>query len=177
MVVLIVFLFIFIIPAACGWGIWDVEKFQIVRCTGEMLPKFLRTGTPLGRDNLVVSEHKYTIFYFRIFDVWDNPIPIYLLGIRAPSLAILVGFLYFGISRFIWYQFIGIRAGFGYLLLVFWIYGCLFRFVWISVMVMFRTSVSDLYGFPTIFSFGILRSEVGDWTAMEHLQMAYRYNV
>ena len=33
-----------------------VEKFQIVRRTGEMLPKFLRTGTPLGRDNLVVSH-------------------------------------------------------------------------------------------------------------------------
>ena len=50
-----------------------------------MLPKFSRTGTPLGRDNLVVSEHRYTIFCFRIFDVWDNLIPIYLLGIRAPE--------------------------------------------------------------------------------------------
>ena len=28
----------------------DVEKFQIVHRTGEMLPKFSRTGTPLGRD-------------------------------------------------------------------------------------------------------------------------------
>ena len=79
----------------------DVEKFQIVHRTGEMLPKFLRTETPPGRDNLVVSEHRYTIFCFRIFDAWDNLIPIYLLGIRAPSLAILVGFLYYGFSRFI----------------------------------------------------------------------------
>ena len=79
----------------------DVEKFQIVHRTGEMLSKLSRTGTPLGRDNLVVSEHSYTIFCLRILDVWDNLIPNYLLGIRAPSLAILVGFLYFGFSRFI----------------------------------------------------------------------------
>ena len=68
-------------------------------------------------------------------------------------------------------------VGYGYMLLVFWIFGCLFRFVRIFIMVMFRTSVSDLYGFPVIFMFGILRSEVGDWTAMEHLQTAYRYDV
>ena len=79
----------------------DVEKFQIVHRTGEILPKFSQTGTPLGRDNLVVSEHNYMIFCFRILDVWDNLILIYLLGIRAPSLAILVGFLYYGFSRFI----------------------------------------------------------------------------
>ena len=48
----------------------------------------------------------------------------------------------------------------------------------ISVYMNFRYGyVSDLYGFPAIFSFGILRSEVGDWTAMEHLQTAYRYDV
>ena len=80
----------------------DVEKFQIVHRTREMLPKFFsRTGTPLGRDNLVVSEHRFYDRCFRILDIWDNLIPIYLLGIRAPSWAILVGFLYFGFSRFI----------------------------------------------------------------------------
>ena len=48
----------------------------------------------------------------------------------------------------------------------------------ISVCTDFRYGyVSDLYGFPAIFSFGILRSEVGDWTAMEHLQTANRYDV
>ena len=30
-----------------------VEKFQIVRRTGEMLPKFLRTETPPGRDSFI----------------------------------------------------------------------------------------------------------------------------
>ena len=60
----------------------DVEKFQIVRRTGEMLPKYLRTGTPPGRDNLVVSEHSFMIFVFVFLDIWDNLIPIYLVSER-----------------------------------------------------------------------------------------------
>ena len=67
-------------------------------------------------------------------------------------------------------------------MLVFWIFG-LARFASqtghfrIFDIVMFRISVSVLYGFPSIFSFGILKSEVGDGTAMEHLQTANRYDV
>ena len=34
----------------------DVKKFQIVHRTGEMLPKFSRTGTPLGRDNITCTD-------------------------------------------------------------------------------------------------------------------------
>ena len=47
----------------------DVEKFQIVSRTREMLPKFSRTGTPPGRDNLVVSELKFYNLCFRILDI------------------------------------------------------------------------------------------------------------
>ena len=48
----------------------DVVKFQIVRRTGEMLPKFLRTWTPPGRDNLVVSELKFYDRLFLYFGYW-----------------------------------------------------------------------------------------------------------
>ena len=67
-------------------------------------------------------------------------------------------------------------------MLVFWIFG-LARFASqtghyrIFDMVMFRISVSDLFGFPAMFLVRSLRSKVGDRTATEHLQTANRYDV
>ena len=61
------------------------RKVHIVRRTGEMLPKFLRTETPLGRDNLsgIRASIRYLlcvldfeslsftifVFVFRIVDI------------------------------------------------------------------------------------------------------------
>ena len=53
----------------------SVEMLQIVTRTREVLPKFLRTGTPPGCDNLVVSEQVYdTCYVFWIFEIYLIPI-------------------------------------------------------------------------------------------------------
>ena len=56
-----------------------------------MLPKFSRTGTPLGRDNLVVSEHSFTIFCFVFWIFGIYLIPIYLVSERVmiPAFGVL----------------------------------------------------------------------------------------